>query len=249
MSARLWVGLAAASLLLFVGVCNQLDGQQGKGALGKADLVVTPAEWRADFKKDAQAAKAKYKGKVIEMSGVVDSARPDPFGAPVGFIDLEVANDFAGVRCVLKDPKPWKKVSPGSKVTVRGKSSDVVSGDLNPCEIVEAGPNPGVVISATELAKQFAADRSAAQKKYDDKWAYVKGEVIERTKSEGCAVLLKLKGDGDIIVTCCFGEAYKFTADKVKSGSKVDIYGRLSINPGPKEKTVPLLMSLVTDVE
>jgi hypothetical protein len=222
---------------------------KGPAPIGKANLVVTPAEWRADFKKDSAAAKAKYKGKVIEMSGIVTSARPDQFGAPFGFINLNVADDVVGVRCVLADPKPWKKVSPGSKVTVRGKSSETLSGDLNPCEIVEAGPNPGVVITALELTKQFAADRMETQKKYDEKWAYVKGEVIMRSKSEGCAVLLTLKGDGDITVNCCFGEAFKRTADGVKVGSKVDVFGRLQVDPDPKENAVMLLISVLTDAQ
>ena len=48
---------------------------------------------------------------------------------------------------------------------------------------IQAGPNPGVVVSAQELTKEFAADRKAARKKYDDKWGYVKGEVAESTSS------------------------------------------------------------------
>src|SRR5882724_5417045 len=231
MSNRPIVALAVGVLLAasVVAIEHTLAGTAGAaggkgGSLGKADIVVTPAEWRADFKKNAAAAKAKYKGKVVEMSGTVDSARPDPFGNPVGFIDLEVANDpFGSVRCVLADKKPWLKVSPGSKVKVRGKSSDVVSGDLNPCEIVEAGPNPGVVITAAELTKQFGADRQATKKKYDEKWAYIKGEVSAVTKPQGCAVLLTLKGAGDITVTCCFGEAYKRGTEIVKVGTHVDV--------------------------
>src|SRR5437762_156138 len=102
----------------------------------------------------------------------------------------------------------------GGKGGSLGKADIVVTpaerrGDLNPCEIVEAGPNPGVVITAAELTKQFGADRQETRKKYDEKWAYIKGEVISVTKPQGCAVLLTLKGAGDITVTCCFGEAYK----------------------------------------
>src|SRR5262249_34234728 len=139
-------------------------GEPKKGAgpagLGKPDLVVTPAEWRAEFKKDSTAAKAKYRGKVIEMSGTLEGVRPDPFGTQFAFIEFDVANDFAGVRCVLTDPRPWRKVGPGSKVKVRGKSSEIHAGDLNPCEIVEAGPNTSVIITAAQLAKEFAADRA-----------------------------------------------------------------------------------------
>ena len=43
----------------------------------------------------------------------------------------------------------------------------------------------------------------------------LKGEVIERSKTDLCAVLVKLKGAGDITVECCFGEAYTRTTEKV----------------------------------
>jgi uncharacterized protein (TIGR03067 family) len=221
----------------------------GPAGLGKPDLVVTPAEWRADFKKDAAAAKAKYRGKVIEMSGTVDSVRPEPFGAPFAYMNFEVKDDLLGVRCVLTDTKPWRKVSPGSKVKVRGKSSEVQAGDLNPCEIIEAGPNPVVVMTAGQLAKEFAADRVAAQKKYEDKWAIITGEVVARGKSEFCAVRITLKGDADITMTCCFGEAYKRSAEAVKVGAQVEIFGKLAIYAGPKETTIPLDICVLSEVK
>jgi hypothetical protein len=264
MFARWFLPLAAGTLFVTLAAtgCGNKEGASSQGspaedarknppapaALGKPDVIVSPAQWRAEFKKDAAAAKAKYKGKLIEMAGTVDSARPDPFGQ-VGYISLEVPNDVEGVRCVLADKKPWTKVSPGSKVKVRGRSSEVISGDLSPCELVEAGPNPGVVLTARELARQFAADRKEAAKKYDEKWAYIKGEVTEKTSSQGCAVLLKLKGEGAVRVDCCFGAAYKGGLEAVKAGSQVDVFGRLQVYPGPQENVVSVLICVLTDAK
>jgi hypothetical protein len=261
MSARPLLALAAGLLVITLAApgCSKkeeppkgggppADGG-GKGsapqALGKPDLTVTPAEWRAEFKKDPEAARAKYKDKVVEMSGTVSSVRPDPYGE-VGYVNLDVPNDFEGVRCVLADKKPWTKVSPGSKVKVKGRSSDRTGGDLSPCEIVEAGPNPAVVISAQELAKQFAADRKAARKKYDEKWAHVKGEVAEKIADK---VALRLKGEGGISVLCYFPQPYKQMLDAVKAGSKVDLFGELSVFDGPQDKEVTLNKCVVTDVK
>src|SRR5262249_53463981 len=154
----------------------------------------------------------------------------EPFGAPLAYMSFEVPNDLLGVRCVLTDTKPWRKVSPGSKVKVRGKSSETTAGDLNPCEIVEASPNPAVVITAAQLVKEFAADRDAAVKKYDEKWAIVTGEVVAKGKSEFCPVLISLKGDAKITVACCFGEAFKRGTEAVKVGAHVEIFGKLSID-------------------
>src|SRR5262249_20789801 len=121
--------------------------------------------------------------------------------------------------------------------------------DLNPCEIVSAGPNPGVSVTAQDLAKEFAADRQAARKKYDDKWAVVTGEVIARTKSDLCAVVLTVKGDGDITLACCFGEAYKRTTEGVKVGSQVELFGKLQVSSEPKEKVIGLNYCLVSEAK
>jgi hypothetical protein len=216
-------------------------------ALGKPDFVVTPAQWHAEFKKNSEAAKAKYRDKVIEMSGEVTSVRPDVYGE-FGRLNLDVPNDAVGVECWLPDKKPWTKVSPGSKVKVRGKLWDRFSGVLNPCEIVEAGPDPAVKISAEELAKQFAADRKAARKKYDDKWAHVKGEVTEKLV-EKFQVWLTLKGSEGISVKCLFGAAYKNTTEGVKVGSQVTLIGKLSVPDDPREKAVSFSLGFVTDVK
>src|SRR5947207_99968 len=139
MSARPLIALATGFLLVTLAApgCSKKEGPPVKGsppaaeggqkesppqALGKADVTVTPAAWHAEFKKDPEAAKAKYKDKVVEMSGEVTGVRPDPYGA-VGIMDLDVPNDAFGVKCMLADLKPWTKVSAGSKVDVFGQLS------------------------------------------------------------------------------------------------------------------------------
>jgi hypothetical protein len=262
MMARCLILLALGSLtlILVAAGCGQTDNpsvgggsfttERGEGkaphpSLGKADLIITPVEWRAEFKKDSQAAKAKYKDKVIEMSGTVSSVRPDPYGL-VGYVNLDVPDDLEGVRCVLVDKKPWKKVSPGSKVKMRGKSSDRFSGDLSPCEIVEAGPNPALTVSAQELTKQFAADRKEARKKYHENWAYVQGEVTEKVSKK---IALTLKGAADVSVVCYFPQPYKEQLDPIQSGSMVDLFGQLSVFDGPQDREVVLNGCTVTDVK
>jgi hypothetical protein len=260
MSARPLIALATGFLVITLAApgCSKKDeppkgvpsaggGDKGSApqALGKPDLTVTPAEWKADFKKDSEAAKAKYKDKVVEISGTVSSVGPDPYGE-VGYVYLDVPNELLGVRCVLADKKPWMKVSPGSKVKVKGRCSDRISGDLYPCEIVEAGKDPAVVIAAEELTKQFAADRKEARKRYNDKWAHVKGEVAEKIADK---VALKLKGEGGISVLCYFPQPYKKTLDAVKAGSKVDLFGQLSVFDQPQDKEITINMCVLTDVK
>src|SRR5262245_15415033 len=55
--------------------------EQSPGLANKpADFTLDAKTWKEEWKKDSAAAGAKYRGKVIELSGAVDSADQDPFG-------------------------------------------------------------------------------------------------------------------------------------------------------------------------
>ena len=223
--------------------------KQAAQPLGKPDVTMTAEDWAAEWKKDEAAAKAKYKDKVVELSGTVRGTDDDPYGN-VGYVYLQAKADILGVRCATTDKKPWTKVSPGSEAKIRGKVPEAgLPGDLYPAEIVHAGPNPGVVITAKERTKEYAADRAAAVKKYNDKWAYVSGEVAEKTKSEYCKVLLKLKGEGDLTVNCCTGAGNPKALDALKAGSHVSMFGKLSVFSDPKRKDIGLDMAKLTEAK
>ncbi len=111
-------------------------------------------------------------------------------------------------------------------------------------EIVETGPDPAVVISAQQLANEYAADGKSATAKLDDKWAHVEGEVVEKTTSNDCAVLLRLKGENDVAVSCCFGDRNKRPVEALKVGTKVKVFGQLSLW---KEKEVFLNSSILSE--
>jgi hypothetical protein len=226
------------------------ENEKAAQSLGKPDVTMTAEQWNAEWEKDKAAAEAKYKGKVVELSGTVQGADDDPYGQ-VGYVYLKAKGNLIGVRCATTDKKPWIKVSPGSEAKIRGKVPEAgLPGDLFPAEIVHAGPNPGVVITAKELTKDYAADRAAAEKKYNDKWAYVSGEVAEKTESKFCKVLLKLKGEGDLTVNCCTGAGGNFkTLDALKAGAHVSMYGRLSVFSDPKRKDIGLDMAKLTEAK
>jgi hypothetical protein len=209
-----------------------------------ADYSLDVAQWHAEFSKDPTAAVEKYKGKVIDVSGTVEYVSEDPI-QQVGCVFLKVDGPPLQDRCATADKKPWLKVSPGSKVKLRGKIPEFgLPCDLVGAEIVEAGPDPAVVVSAEELAKQYSTDGKSATAKFDDKWAHVEGEVVEKTTSQDCAVLLRLKGDNDVAVSCCFGERNKRPLEGVKPGTKVKVFGQLSLW---KDKEVFLNSSILSD--
>jgi hypothetical protein len=103
------------------------------------------------------------------------------------------------------DKAPWNSVSQGSKVTLRGHGiSGGVAGDVADCVITQAGPNPGIVVSAQELSTYFAADQEEAEKKYGSKCAYVDGEIVEKAFPEDSKLVLKLKAERDFVVLAYF---------------------------------------------
>jgi hypothetical protein len=63
-------------------------------------------------------------------------------------------------------------MSPGSKVKIKGNPE---GNWLVDCSIVETGPNPAIVISAHQLAKEFLENPDKAKGTYRDKWLIVEG--------------------------------------------------------------------------
>jgi hypothetical protein len=257
MTARFLIGsmswLIGAALL--ASGCGKTDQPAAPGAAessgsatndtsGKADFSLDVAQWHTEFTNDPSAAVDKYKGKVVEVSGMVEFVSEDP-AEQVGCVYLKVDGPPLQDRCATTDKKPWLKVSPGSKVKLRGKVPEFgLPCDLVGAEIVEAGPDPAVVISAQQLAKEYATDSKSATAKLDDKWAHVEGEVVEKTTSNDWAVLLKLKGDKEVVVSCCFGDRNKRPLEPVKVGTKVKVFGQLSLW---KDKEVFINSSILSD--
>jgi hypothetical protein len=146
------------------------------------------------------------------------------------------------------DTRPWLKVSPGSRATIRGLAEEgSPDSDLSAAEIVEAGSNPGVVVSAEALSKEFLADRKRTKAKYDEKYAYLDGEVVERTDKDG-AITLTLKGDRDVVVWCAFGSGAKELA-AARPGQKAKLFGRLSLFAGEKDNILHVRSCALTELK
>jgi hypothetical protein len=226
----------------------------------KADISIDANAWYVDFKKDGPAAAKKYQGKVVELSGMVATVSPTTW-----CVYLKVENpgkNELGVPCVFEPKARWPMVSVGSKVKVRGKvfvenvrppdgSVSPIGGALNPCTLVEAGPDPGPKFTSVQFAKEFAANRKDITEKYDGKWAYVEGEVTEKTSSQDCEVLLKLKGFEGITMSCCTNRLSlrENFLDPVGVGKTVTVYGVLSLSDDANQKEILLNASCLVEVK
>jgi hypothetical protein len=248
-------GVFTAALLSGPGCGQGKEGEKDKGVAGKpggkgdpgtppkadlgkakADFTTDAESWHAEWAKDREAASTKYKGKTVELSGVVDHPSDDPY-CRVGFIYLKIKGDGIGPRCALDDPAPWLKVGPGCKVKIKGIVPEFGSGGgLESCVIVESSPNTCQEITAVQLAKEFAADKKAAEDKYRDKCLIVEGELTGKEPSEidkGRFVYLMMKGDGGIGVKGYVGndtEERKKANDDLKAGQKIKICGEARLD-------------------
>jgi hypothetical protein len=157
-------------------------------------------EWSAEWEADRKAAEGKYKGKKIELTGTVSVIFSEPYGNGT-IVYLEVSKHPPGINCQTAQREAWANVSPGSTITIVGSCNG--SSSLGQCTIVKAGPNPAIVISAQQLAKEFVADPEKARKKYKDKWVRIDGTVVAtEPDGTGGAILATLQGEGDFTVRC-----------------------------------------------
>src|ERR1051326_5616934 len=179
-----------------------------------------------------KTAAAKYKDAVIELSGTVMNTEADPVSkgsiVEIGISGLEK------VTCMMVDPEPWSKVSIGSKVKIKGKwlgrENVPLYDPLYGCVFVEVGPNPAIITTAEDLAREFAANKVEAEKKFDGKTVILEGEVVStRHDKEQFLYHAVLKGEGGGVVNCWFAVNEGHTPPDVKSGQRIKLVGGVSL--------------------
>jgi hypothetical protein len=200
----------------------------------KVDVSMAAADWYAEWKKDESAAKLKYKGKVIELSGTVDRAVEDGSDRGMGWVFLVAPGAIVGFPMYTNDKDPWLRVCSGSKVKVRGVVPEFGGepGGLWKVVLVEVGPNPGIQTTAVKLSAEFAEDLEKAKKKYVEKskeqphkkQLYLEGEVLDKTEDNRT---FRLRGEGDWAIFCHFLDWPTKKIASLKVGTKVKVLGEV----------------------
>jgi Leucine-rich repeat (LRR) protein len=187
--------------------------------------------------KEQKTANEKFKGKVIELSGVVKTVGQNFSGDP--YVALEVGKDFTGVMCFTADAQPWAKVVPGQKIKLKGKwPQDPFGPSLHHCVFVDTGKSPAIILTAQELAKEYAADKDATGKKYADKYLIVTGEVVDKEFNSVGAASVTLKVEGKVKVKCSFTAFEKGMVKPIKIGQQLKAVGQYTLNFGDEEVVV-----------
>jgi hypothetical protein len=231
------------------GPANQPPGAspQAPASLGdvKPDFVFDAPAWREEWKKDRAAARKKYTGKVVELTGEVifvsvqfeGTAVSGLKSGPGGWVNLKGAQEGFPVMCITTDPQPWLTVAAGSRARIRGRAgkAEMIETELVDCVIVEAGPSPALTATVEQVTRDVAADREAAKKKYAGKYVHAAGEVTEVVKDKDGTVRLKLKGASGVDVEALLGAPAAHRAGDIAVGQKIKLFGEVTVPSDPKD--------------
>lgn len=130
-----WVG-AVFLLFVIIGVSGSSSSPSSGGttATNSANsqpveaIKVTAAELSADYKANEVAADAKYKGRLVEVSGIVDTIGKDILDTPYIAFAAGQYDIIDRVQCMFSksDEPVLAAVAKGQRITLRG----TVSGKL-----------------------------------------------------------------------------------------------------------------------
>jgi hypothetical protein len=197
--------------------------------LVKPDFNLTAAELGAAY--ETSSAREKYKGKVIELSGDVRFIRRDESGRVLLWLTVPNRSPNRSfvdwLRCVVHDPTPWKEVTPGQAVKIKGKVPDPDydgSIALLDCAIVEATGPRAPTLSADQVAREYRADPVGFTKKYDSNGLILSGEIIrtDLKEHEPSSAVIKTPA-GEPRVVCHFGNLPSNEVRQLKRGQKIRV--------------------------
>ncbi|MBN9117732.1 MAG: hypothetical protein J0I06_00930 [Planctomycetes bacterium] len=196
-----------------------------------APVPVTAEELERAYDENVVAADAKYKGKVLQLTGrVFKVVRNRP-----GVVTIEFETDAGEtVDCdfaTKESQTPLAAVTAGDTIVVRGlckgRSDDVVT--LGNCTFVEkfARPAPGapVVVTVEELAKAYEGNIVAADKNYKGKFLEVTGKVVRVVKNKPGKITVYLGADDRFVVSDFLTKDGKNQLTAVAPGDTVTIRG------------------------
>lgn len=189
---------------------------------------VPAADLVQEFKDNEAAADAKYKGKVLEVTGRVKKVA-DLGGDTDISVELDGVN-LASVNCKFATSQraAVADLTTGTPVTVRGRCGGLVVFDiaLNDCILMPERTGKGAKkITAEKLRKEADKDLTAATKKYGDQPVEVSGQVtgIDRTDPGVVVVGLGVGMRGD--VQCVFPVKNAGGLARVKEGQQLTVRG------------------------
>lgn len=211
--------------------------------VSKPEFKFTALQWFDEFAGDKEkAAREKYAGKVIEVSGLVkffnEVGSPDNFQTQ---INLKVDKDpFADLRIFTKDQTPWTQYGPESSVVVQGVflAESPINGqpskacDLHQAIVSKKEGSPVPSVNLIEIMKEATGKSELFARNYNSKSFLIEGQIqaLENTKSSSRIKLQAGPNRSPIDVTFCSDTmAYDKGLKNGKPGQTVWVYGTILV--------------------
>lgn len=196
---------------------------------GKADFTLTAQELFDEYKKDDKAAHEKYEGKILEISGVVDSCKGSGNESILNLaVNREKSDVLGGVGGVMQEKECWARHSKGQKVKLRGVwgGKAYIGAAIVHAIVLESDPNTTPLYTAEQLAREYESDSAVLMDRYENKPLVVKGTLLKKEVLSGFKKLI-LKGTDKTSVSCRFSWGENKEWEEAKEGTQVTVFGDL----------------------
>lgn len=207
-----------------LGIGNPALADDGAKA-ADADVTVSVDDIKKDFASDEAAAKAKYYGKIIRVTGTLKTVADFDLDGNYAF----TLDGMPAVNCVASKSgsKGCKAISIGQEATVQGKCTTATADSfaLSDCQMISLGKDPSIKVSAADLAKAFATKTETDD--YEGVSVTVDGTVASVDVDAYKIFLEGYTGaDGTAVkVRCLVGASGADALTKLTKGSKVVVKG------------------------
>jgi hypothetical protein len=159
---------------------------EGGAKPGAVAFRGTADSFTAEFEKDEAAAKLKYHGETVEVTGPFHYLSPNPWaGEPEFAVQLRGVSkpggaEFARVICKITDKllmsdARLRSLARGQSVTIRGKLLSGADVGLTDCTVVAVGPSTAIPTTLEEIEAELG-------KKPGDLGRFKDRDVIVRVK-------------------------------------------------------------------
>jgi hypothetical protein len=144
-------------------------------------IAVSDVQFAREFEDDEKAAIRKYRNQILEVDGVVLSTAPTELLLKGSFDSAAGKGKRIFCRMAGASQAKASKLSVGQSVKVKGRCEQSAGNGPVPlswCEVVDAGHDPALTVSAAALTQAYAKDADAADAQYKNKELFVEGDFV-----------------------------------------------------------------------
>jgi hypothetical protein len=218
-------------------------GEDSPRGLPPLAILLTAGELGKEYKLNRSAADSKYKGKWLAVEGLLADIDVDSLRGGIvitlGGYKADEADTSNEIRCVIPpgDADRILRTSRGQRLEVRGRCSGMTANlfiDLLECDqVLLRGPDPGIRLDLSRLAKEQAKDPMAAAK-YEQKQVSIRGFLVELKEGNAArvAIIAQSTSKGSkgpaLQLSAAYPDSWKERFARYRPGDPICITGEFS---------------------